>query len=91
MEGVVEANLGDRCARDGRQERSAQGVAERVAEAGLQRADGEPLTVGLFLVDGLHGGALDDEHLMRTSVLSGRVWGGRVRAGGRSRRNDYLE
>ena len=34
----------------------------RVTEAGLERADGEPLTVGPFLVDGLDGRALDDQH-----------------------------
>ena len=37
-------------------------VAERVAEAGLERADGEPLAVALGLAEGLDGGALDDEH-----------------------------
>ena len=64
VEGVVEADLGDRGAGDRRQQRPAQRVAERVAEAGLERADGEPLTVALLLADGLDGGALDDEHAM---------------------------
>ena len=47
---------------DRRQQRAAQGVAERVAEAGLERADGERLAVALGLADRLDGGALDDEH-----------------------------
>jgi len=41
---------------------AAQSVADGVAEAGHERADGEPLTVVLGLLDGLDGGALDDEH-----------------------------
>ena len=47
---------------DGREQGAAEGVAERVAEAGVERADGEPLAVVLLLVDGLDGRALDDEH-----------------------------
>jgi hypothetical protein len=38
---------------DRREQRAAQRVAERVAEAGLERADGEPLTVVLLFADGL--------------------------------------
>ena len=34
----------------------------RVAEAGLERADGEPLAVVVFVADGFDGGALNDEH-----------------------------
>ena len=37
VQGVVEADLGDGRAGDRRQQRAAQGVAERVAEAGLER------------------------------------------------------
>ena len=38
VERVVEAHLGDRGAGDRREQRAAQAVAERVAEAGLERA-----------------------------------------------------
>ena len=34
----------------------------RVAEAGLERADGEPLTVALGLAEGFDGGTLNDQH-----------------------------
>jgi hypothetical protein len=33
-----------------------------VAEAGIERADGEPLAVAFFLGDGLDRGPLHDEH-----------------------------
>src|SRR4029453_9229768 len=46
---VVEAHLGDGGAGDGRQQRAPQRVAEGVAEAGIERADGEPLAVAFFL------------------------------------------
>ena len=62
VERVVEAHLGDRGAGDRRQQRAAQRVAERVAEAGLERADGEPLTVAVCLAERLDGGALNDQH-----------------------------
>ena len=75
VEGVIEADLGDGGAGDRRKQGAAEGVAECVAEAGLERADGEPLAVGLFLVDGLDGGALNDEHRVRTSGWSGRFSG----------------
>ena len=45
VERVVEADRRDGRAGDRRQQGAAQRVAERVAEAGLERADGEPLTV----------------------------------------------
>ena len=51
--------------------RAAQRVAERVAEARLERADGEPLAVPLFLAEGLDGGALDDEHATGSWVWVG--------------------
>ena len=69
MQGVVEADLGDRGAGDRREQRAPERVAERVAEAGVERADGEPLTVLLLLADGLDGGALDDEHRMAPAVV----------------------
>jgi hypothetical protein len=47
VQGVVETDLRDGGAGDRRQQRAPQRVAERVAEAGLERADGEPLTVVL--------------------------------------------
>ena len=62
VQGLVEADLGHRRAGDGRQQGAAQRVAERVAEAGVERADGEPLPVVLLFVDGLDGRSLDDEH-----------------------------
>ena len=62
VERVVEADLGDGRAGDRREQRAAQRVAERVAEAGLERADGEPLTVALLLADRLDRGALNDQH-----------------------------
>src|SRR5690606_26502671 len=73
VERVVEAQLGDRRAGDGRQERAAQGVAEGVTEAGLQRADGELLTVAFLFADRLDGRALDDEHVLlpRASAAAG--------------------
>ena len=33
-----------------------------MAEAGLERADGEALTIVVFVADGFDGGALNDEH-----------------------------
>jgi hypothetical protein len=66
---VVEADRGDGRAGDARQQRAAQRVADGVAEAGLERADREPLTVVLFLADGFDGGALNDEHVFSLFVL----------------------
>ena len=71
VEGVVEADLGDRCARDGREQGAAQGVAQGVPEAGVERSDGEPLAVLFFFTDGFDGGSLDDEHADRGSSA---VW-----------------
>src|SRR3546814_4210873 len=85
VEGVVEAQLGDGGAGDRREQGAPQRIAQRVAEAGLQRADREALTVVLGLADRLDGGALDDEHVVlpRDSVAAGgRGWG---------RSGDYLE
>ena len=53
VEGVVEAHLRDGGAGDRRQQGAAQRVAERVAEAGLERADGEPLAVAFGLAERL--------------------------------------
>ncbi len=61
VQGVVEANLGDRGAGNRRQQRAAQAVAERVPEAGLERGDREALDVAVGLA-GLDLGTLDDEH-----------------------------
>ncbi len=63
VEGVVETDGRDRCAGDRRQQRATQRVAERVAEAGLERTDREPLLVVVLLADGFDGGALHDEHV----------------------------
>ena len=56
---------------DRRQQGAAQRVAQRVAEAGVERSDGEPLAVVLFFTDGFDGGSLDDEHADRGSSA---VW-----------------
>ena len=64
----VEPDVGDGGTGDRRQQGAPQRVAERVAEAGLERADGELLAVGLLLADGLDRGTLDDEQ-SDTSVL----------------------
>ena len=63
---AVDANAGDARARDGRQQRAAQGVAEGVAEARLQRLDHEP---GPVVRDDLlgQGGALRNQHGRTTS------------------------
>ena len=75
VERVVEADLGDGGAGDRRQQGATQGVAEGVAEAGLERADGESLAVAVFVVDGLDGRSLDDQHRVGTSGWSGRFSG----------------
>ena len=54
-----------------RQQDAAQRVADRVAEAGLERADGEALTVVLLVADGFDGGALDDEHVWSLRAFVG--------------------
>ena len=58
---LVEAHLGDRGAGDRREQRAAEAVAERVAETGLERTDGELLEVAVGL-GRLDLGTLDDEH-----------------------------
>ena len=75
VEGFVEAHLGHCGARDGREQSAAQRVAQRVPESGLERADGEPLLVVLFVVDGLDGGTLDHQHV-RTYLDGGSLDGG---------------
>jgi hypothetical protein len=57
----VDLDARDRGTRDGRQQGATQRVAERVAEAGLERLDDESRTE---LVDGLfrQGRTLCDEH-----------------------------
>ena len=70
VEGVVEAHRGDGCARDRRQQGAPQGVADGVAEAGLERTDGELLAVPFGLARRFDGGTLDDEH----AGCSSRSW-----------------
>jgi hypothetical protein len=71
---VVEADGRDGGTGDRGQQGATQRVAERVAEARLERTDREPLLVVGFLAEGFDGGALHDEHVL--PVLS---WGvGRV-------------
>lgn len=47
MEHAIDLDGGHGRARDGRQQRAAQGVAEGVAETGLERLDDELRTVGV--------------------------------------------
>ena len=63
VEHTVDLDARDRGTGDGRQEGTAQRVAERVAEAGLEGLDHEPRAE---LVDGLfrQGRALSDKHLL---------------------------
>ena len=82
VERFVEAHLRDRGAGDRREQRAAQAVAERVAEAGLERRDDELLRVAFGLA-GLDLGTLDDEH--GVSSRSGASSARTGRAGG------YLE
>ena len=63
VQGVVEADLGDGCAGDRRQQRAAQRVAQGVPEAGLERCDRKPLTIALGLAEGLDRRALNDQHV----------------------------
>ena len=58
---VVEPHLRDGRAGDRREQRAAQAVAERVAEAGLERGNREALDVAVGLA-GLDLGSLNDEH-----------------------------
>ena len=78
VQGVVEANRGDRRAGDAGQQRAAQRVADGVAEARLERADGEALAGVVVLAEGFDGGALDDEHVLGPLVRG-------------DERSDYLE
>ena len=59
---LVEAELGHGTAGDGREQRAPERVAERGAEARVERADGEALAVVLLLVDDFDGRPLDDQH-----------------------------
>ena len=61
VQDAVDLDRRDGRTRDRRQQRATQGVAEGVAEAGLQGLDDEPRTE---VVDDLfgQGGALGDEH-----------------------------
>jgi hypothetical protein len=58
---AVDLDRGHCCTWDGRQERTPDRVAQRVAEAGLERLDGE---TGAVVADDLfgQGGALCDQH-----------------------------
>ena len=88
VQGLVEAHLRDRGARDRREQRAAQAVAERVAEARLERRDGELLEVALGLA-GLDLGTLDDEHGCIASDLV--IWPARAAAARGRWVGDYLE
>jgi hypothetical protein len=62
VQGVIETHLGDGRTGDRRQQRAAQGRAERVPEPGFEGTDGELLAVGFLVAEGFDGGPLDDEH-----------------------------
>jgi hypothetical protein len=70
VEGVVEADLGDGGTGDRGQQGAPEGVAEGVAEAGLEGADGEQLPVAVFLAERFDLGTLHDQHGLVTSVIS---------------------
>jgi hypothetical protein len=78
VEGVVEAHLGDRCAGDRRQQGPPQRVPQGVAEAGLQRADREELTITVSLAECFDLRSLHDQHVCLPrfrSFLNGAVGG----------------
>ncbi len=88
VERVVEADGRDRRAGDRRQEGATQRVAERVAEAGLERADRETLR----LLDSSPRASMVGRCM--TSIGAGTFPGVRVTCGtngGRTRDGDYLE
>ena len=64
VKGFVEPHGRDRRAGNRRQEGATQRVAERVAEAGLERTDREALLVVALLADCFDGRALHDEHVL---------------------------
>ena len=74
MEGVVETHLGDGGAGNRRQERAAQAVPERVAEARLEGGNGEALEIAFGLA-GLDLGTLDDQHGYCPLVVTREVSG----------------
>ena len=63
VEGVVEADLGDCGAGDRREQGASERVAERVAEARLERADGEKLTFVVGIAERFDLRALHDQHV----------------------------
>src|SRR5690606_13734128 len=71
VQDAVDPDAGDGRTGDRRQEGTAQGVAEGVTEARLQRLDHEP---GAELVDNLFGqrGTLSDQHVWIRSFIRGR-------------------
>ena len=60
MADSLDADGGDRCAGDGRDQGAPKRVAERVAEARLERLDGEATATVADLLDG-DLGALNNE------------------------------
>src|SRR3546814_12606024 len=76
--GVVEAQLGDGGAGDRREQGAPQRIAKSVADAGLQRAAREALTVVLGLAHTLAGGGAAAHHCVITRdpvAAGGRGWG----------------
>ena len=72
MERIVEAHRHDGGAGDRREQRPPKRGAEGVAEAGLERADGELAAGGLTIVELLNCGSLNHQHVSLAS-LSARL------------------
>ena len=68
---TVDADAGDRCARDGRQQRAPKRIAKRVAESRLQRLDDELRAVLGEALFG-QGGSLRDQHVFLYLLLGTR-------------------
>jgi hypothetical protein len=88
---VVETDRRDRRTGDRRQQRATQRVAERVPEAGLERADREALLIVRGLAEGFDGGALHDEHVAAGPFFLVRVREGGDGSGRGLRVDGYLE
>jgi hypothetical protein len=56
-----------------REQRAAKRVAQRVAEAGVERSDAEGLAVVYLVAEGFNSGALDDQHGDSSKSVKGLV------------------
>ena len=61
VERIVELDLGDGGAGDRRQQRATQRIAQCVPEARLERADGETLTIALWLAQDVDCRSVHDQ------------------------------